>query len=101
MWLAAWLRRCSFEQKMTHVNAMPSPIQLRRVLAPARLRELELMVSSSADLAGNASRKQASPLMHPDRFFIGGVWLPPSGNSVFTIVDSATEQPSSDISAPT
>src|ERR1700678_1436557 len=97
MSLPAWLRRCNFEQMMTHVKAMPSPIQLRRVLAPARLRELELVVSSSADLAGNASRKQASPLLHPDRFFIGGAWLPPSGNSVFAIVDSATEQPYFDI----
>jgi aldehyde dehydrogenase (NAD+) len=49
-------------------------------------------VSSSVDLS-TALHRPAAPLLHPDRFFIGGAWLAPSETSAFTIVDSATEEP--------
>ena len=33
-----------------------------------------------------------SPVTNPDRFFIGGEWVKPSSESVFNVIDSATEE---------
>lgn len=34
----------------------------------------------------------ASPVKHPDKLFIGGAWIAPSGGSTFAVVQSATEE---------
>jgi aldehyde dehydrogenase (NAD+) len=36
--------------------------------------------------------KTAAPLLHGDRFFIGGEWVEPSSDSVIRVTDSATEE---------
>jgi aldehyde dehydrogenase (NAD+) len=55
------------------------------------------VVSCSQAVVSSVPPSLGSPVLHPDRFFIGGAWLPPSGDSVFTVIDSTTEQPYFDI----
>jgi acyl-CoA reductase-like NAD-dependent aldehyde dehydrogenase len=33
-----------------------------------------------------------SPVKHPDKLFIGGTWVSPTGNSTFSVVESSTEE---------
>ena len=33
-----------------------------------------------------------APLRHPEQFFIGGAWVPPSSDEQIDVIDSATEQ---------
>jgi aldehyde dehydrogenase (NAD+) len=37
--------------------------------------------------------KTAVPILHDDRFFIGGKWVEPSSSDVIEVIDSATEEP--------
>ena len=34
-----------------------------------------------------------SPVKYPDKLFIGGAWVSPAGDSIFEVVQSATEEP--------
>jgi betaine-aldehyde dehydrogenase len=36
---------------------------------------------------------EAAPLSHPDKLFIGGVWVTPSTDRTFTVIRPATEEP--------
>lgn len=38
------------------------------------------------------TEQTASPLLHADRFFIGGEWVTPSSDAVIRVTDSSTEQ---------
>ena len=33
------------------------------------------------------------PLQNPDRFYIGGKWVPPATDATVTVVDPSTEEP--------
>jgi aldehyde dehydrogenase (NAD+) len=37
--------------------------------------------------------KTAVPILHDDKFFIGGKWVEPSSSDVIEVIDSATEEP--------
>jgi aldehyde dehydrogenase (NAD+) len=39
----------------------------------------------------NSSHGAAVPVRHPERFFIGGSWVPPSGDAAFDVIDPTTE----------
>lgn len=40
----------------------------------------------------SVTNEAATPLLHGDRFFIGGEWVKPSSDAVIRVTDSATEQ---------
>src|SRR5664279_4008727 len=48
-------------------------------------------MDSRAIICWTARMANVSPVKHPDKLFIGGEWVKPSGSSSFEVVDSATE----------
>jgi aldehyde dehydrogenase (NAD+) len=44
-------------------------------------------------MGASASAKANPPIRRPDKFYIGGRWVTPSTSSMFSILDSASEQP--------